>query len=81
VTQRAPTEAERAALRFCLACGEARQVERDRVFAAADRTLGIGAGQMSRVDSTRVAVVESTECRSLARRFGACQRRAVPLPR
>ena len=55
VTQRAPTEKERAALRF--AWRVVKHVKSNAiVFAAADRTLGIGAGQMSRVDSTRVAV-------------------------
>jgi IMP cyclohydrolase (EC 3.5.4.10)/phosphoribosylaminoimidazolecarboxamide formyltransferase (EC 2.1.2.3) len=55
VTQRAPTEAERAALRF--AWRVVKHVKSNAiVFAAADQTLGIGAGQMSRVDSTRVAV-------------------------
>jgi phosphoribosylaminoimidazolecarboxamide formyltransferase/IMP cyclohydrolase len=55
VTQRAPTETERAALRF--AWRVVKHVKSNAiVFAAADRTLGIGAGQMSRVDSTRVAV-------------------------
>ncbi len=29
------------------------------VFASADRTLGVGAGQMSRVDSVRLAVAKS----------------------
>ncbi|MCS6938453.1 MAG: bifunctional phosphoribosylaminoimidazolecarboxamide formyltransferase/IMP cyclohydrolase [Roseiflexus sp.] len=55
VTHRAPTDAERAALRF--AWRVVKHVKSNAiVFAAADRTLGIGAGQMSRVDSTRVAV-------------------------
>ncbi|MEM6912030.1 MAG: bifunctional phosphoribosylaminoimidazolecarboxamide formyltransferase/IMP cyclohydrolase, partial [Verrucomicrobiota bacterium] len=31
------------------------------VFAASDRTLGIGAGQMSRVDSSRIAVWKASE--------------------
>jgi phosphoribosylaminoimidazolecarboxamide formyltransferase/IMP cyclohydrolase len=31
------------------------------VYAAADRTLGIGAGQMSRVDASRIAVWKATE--------------------
>ena len=31
------------------------------VFAAADRTLGIGAGQMSRVDSCRLAIEKARE--------------------
>ena len=33
------------------------------VFAAADRTLGIGAGQMSRVDSSRIAVWKAGEAK------------------
>ena len=31
------------------------------VYAAADRTLGIGAGQMSRVDASRIAVWKAGE--------------------
>jgi phosphoribosylaminoimidazolecarboxamide formyltransferase/IMP cyclohydrolase len=31
------------------------------VYAAADRTLGIGAGQMSRVDASRIAVWKASE--------------------
>jgi phosphoribosylaminoimidazolecarboxamide formyltransferase/IMP cyclohydrolase len=31
------------------------------VYASADRTLGIGAGQMSRVDSSRIAVWKAKE--------------------
>jgi len=31
------------------------------VYASADRTLGIGAGQMSRVDASRIAVWKATE--------------------
>jgi phosphoribosylaminoimidazolecarboxamide formyltransferase/IMP cyclohydrolase len=31
------------------------------VYAAADRTLGIGAGQMSRVDASRIAVWKANE--------------------
>ncbi|RRR78354.1 MAG: bifunctional phosphoribosylaminoimidazolecarboxamide formyltransferase/IMP cyclohydrolase PurH [Candidatus Viridilinea halotolerans] len=55
VTQRAPTEAEWQALRF--AWRVVKHVKSNAiVYAAADRTLGIGAGQMSRVDSSRLAV-------------------------
>lgn len=55
VTQRAPTEAELRALRF--AWRVVKHVKSNAiVFAAPDRTLGIGAGQMSRADSVRVAV-------------------------
>ena len=55
VTQRTPTDDELRALRF--AWRVAKHVKSNAiVFGAADRTLGIGAGQMSRVDSARVAV-------------------------
>lgn len=55
VTQRPPTAEEIEAMRFAW-----RVVKHVRsnaiVFATSDRTLGIGAGQMSRVDSCRIAV-------------------------
>ncbi|MDZ7373866.1 MAG: bifunctional phosphoribosylaminoimidazolecarboxamide formyltransferase/IMP cyclohydrolase [candidate division KSB1 bacterium] len=54
VTQRAPSDSEWEALRF--AWKVARWVKSNAVvFAASDRTLGIGAGQMSRVDSVHLA--------------------------
>jgi len=55
VTRRAPTEAEWLALEFAwIVC---RHVKSNAiVIAGPDRTLGIGAGQMSRVDSARLAV-------------------------
>jgi phosphoribosylaminoimidazolecarboxamide formyltransferase/IMP cyclohydrolase len=55
VTQRAPSDEEWRALRF--AWRVVKHVKSNAiVYAAADRTLGIGAGQMSRVDSSRLAV-------------------------
>ncbi len=55
VTRRAPTEAEWRALRF--AWRVVRHVKSNAiVLAQPDRTVGIGAGQMSRVDSVRIAV-------------------------
>jgi phosphoribosylaminoimidazolecarboxamide formyltransferase/IMP cyclohydrolase len=54
VTRRQPSEAERRALEF--AWRVCRHVKSNAiVFTAADRTLGIGAGQMSRVDSVVLA--------------------------
>ena len=54
VTKRAPTDAERRALGF--AWRIVKHVKSNAVlFAAADRTLGVGAGQMSRVDAVLVA--------------------------
>jgi len=55
VTKRAPTPAELADLDF--AWRVAKHVKSNAiVFAGAGRTLGVGAGQMSRVDSVRIAV-------------------------
>ncbi|MDW8349721.1 MAG: bifunctional phosphoribosylaminoimidazolecarboxamide formyltransferase/IMP cyclohydrolase [Verrucomicrobiae bacterium] len=60
VTQRQPTADERAALQFSW-----RVVKHVRsnaiVFAQKNRTLGIGAGQMSRVDASKIAVWKASE--------------------
>ena len=54
-TRRSPTPAERRALEF--AWSVCRYVKSNAIVVAAeDRTLGIGAGQMSRVDSCRLAI-------------------------
>jgi phosphoribosylaminoimidazolecarboxamide formyltransferase/IMP cyclohydrolase len=59
-TRRAPTEGERRALAF--AWRVAKHVKSNAiVLAHADRTVGIGAGQMSRVDSVRLAVMKAQE--------------------
>ena len=58
VTKRAPTNAELTALK--LGWIVAKHVRSNAiVFASATGTLGIGAGQMSRVDSTRFAVLKA----------------------
>jgi phosphoribosylaminoimidazolecarboxamide formyltransferase/IMP cyclohydrolase len=58
VTQRAPTPAQVADLLF--AWRVAHFVKSNAiVFAGTGRTLGIGAGQMSRVDSTRIAAIKA----------------------
>jgi len=55
VTKRAPTDAERRALG--LAWHVCRHVKSNAiVFAAGDSVVGVGAGQMSRVDSVEIAV-------------------------
>lgn len=60
VTKRQPTAAESAAMLFGWAV--VKHVKSNAiVYAAADRTLGIGAGQMSRVDSSRIAVWKAKE--------------------
>jgi phosphoribosylaminoimidazolecarboxamide formyltransferase / IMP cyclohydrolase len=59
VTGRAPTAGEWRALRF--AWRVCAHVKSNAVlFASADRTLGIGAGQMSRVDAVKVAIMKAT---------------------
>jgi phosphoribosylaminoimidazolecarboxamide formyltransferase / IMP cyclohydrolase len=58
VTKRAPRDEEWAALRF--AWRVARHVKSNAiVYADQQKTLGIGAGQMSRVDSSRIAVIKA----------------------
>jgi phosphoribosylaminoimidazolecarboxamide formyltransferase/IMP cyclohydrolase len=60
VTQRRPSESELQAMLF--GWRVAKHVKSNAiVFAAADRTLGIGAGQMSRVDASRIAVWKAGE--------------------
>lgn len=55
VTARKPTKGELAAMLF--AWRTVKHVKSNAiVYAAADRTLGIGAGQMSRVDASRIAI-------------------------
>lgn len=55
VTKRAPSDAERRAMRF--AWKVVKHVKSNAIVFASERaTLGIGAGQMSRVDSSRIAV-------------------------
>ena len=58
VTRRAPNPAEERALRF--AWTVARHVRSNAiVYATEDRTLGIGAGQMSRVDAARFGALKA----------------------
>jgi phosphoribosylaminoimidazolecarboxamide formyltransferase/IMP cyclohydrolase len=60
VTLRKPTEEEFEALIF--AWRVAKHVKSNAiVYARKDRSLGIGAGQMSRVDSARIAVMKAAE--------------------
>ena len=60
VTARKPTDAEMAAMIF--GWRVVKHVKSNAiVYAASDRTLGIGAGQMSRVDASRIAVWKANE--------------------
>jgi phosphoribosylaminoimidazolecarboxamide formyltransferase/IMP cyclohydrolase len=59
VTRRSPSDAEREALAF--AWKAVRHVKSNAIlFAAPGRSLAIGAGQMSRVDSVRIAIAKAT---------------------
>jgi phosphoribosylaminoimidazolecarboxamide formyltransferase / IMP cyclohydrolase len=59
VTKRRPSAAEWRALRFAWrVCAHVKS--NTIVFTGADRTVAIGAGQMSRVDSVKVAVMKAT---------------------
>jgi phosphoribosylaminoimidazolecarboxamide formyltransferase/IMP cyclohydrolase len=60
VTKRQPTDEETQALLF--AWRIAKHVKSNAiVYTLGDRTLGIGAGQMSRVDSSKIAAMKATE--------------------
>jgi len=60
VTKRAPTEAEHNALLF--GWRVVKHVKSNAiVYAGPDRTLGVGAGQMSRVASSRIAIWKASE--------------------
>jgi phosphoribosylaminoimidazolecarboxamide formyltransferase/IMP cyclohydrolase len=59
VTRRAPTPEEWRALRFAWrVCAHVKS--NAVIFSGPDRTLAIGAGQMSRVDAVRVAVLKAS---------------------
>ena len=60
VTRRQPTAAEWQALRFAWrVCAHVKS--NAVIFTSADRTLAIGAGQMSRVDAVKVAIMKAGE--------------------
>ena len=60
VTKRSPSDAELRAMLF--GWRVVKHLKSNAIlYAAADRTLGVGAGQMSRVDSSRIAVWKAGE--------------------
>ncbi len=60
VSERRPTDDEMAAMRFAwVICKHVKS--NAIILTRADRTVGIGAGQMSRVDSTRIAAMKAQE--------------------
>jgi phosphoribosylaminoimidazolecarboxamide formyltransferase/IMP cyclohydrolase len=60
VTKRAPSAAELAGLRFAWRVGKHAK-SNAIVLTTADQVVGVGAGQMNRVDSARIAVMRARE--------------------
>ncbi len=79
VTKRQPTEKEWLAMLF--GWRVAKHVKSNAiVYAAADRTLGIGAGQMSRVDASRIAVWKAGEAKLPLAGSVVCSDAFFPFP-
>jgi phosphoribosylaminoimidazolecarboxamide formyltransferase/IMP cyclohydrolase len=79
VTKRQPTEAERQAMLF--GWRVVKHLKSNAiVYSAADRTLGIGAGQMSRVDSSRIAVWKAGEAKLALQGSVVCSDAYFPFP-
>jgi phosphoribosylaminoimidazolecarboxamide formyltransferase/IMP cyclohydrolase len=79
VTQRKPTEAEERAMLF--GWRVVKHVKSNAiVYTTADRTLGIGAGQMSRVDASRIAVWKVKEAGLSLQGSAVCSDAFFPFP-
>jgi phosphoribosylaminoimidazolecarboxamide formyltransferase/IMP cyclohydrolase len=79
VTRRRPTEAELQAMLF--GWHVVKHVKSNAiVYSAADRTLGIGAGQMSRVDASRIAVWKAGEAGLSLEGSAVCSDAFFPFP-
>jgi phosphoribosylaminoimidazolecarboxamide formyltransferase/IMP cyclohydrolase len=79
VTKRKPTAAELQAMQFGWRI--VKHVKSNAIlYAAADRTLGIGAGQMSRVDASRIAVWKAGEAALSLRGSVVCSDAFFPFP-
>jgi phosphoribosylaminoimidazolecarboxamide formyltransferase/IMP cyclohydrolase len=79
VTRRQPTQEELTAMRF--GWRVAKHVKSNAiVFAAGDRTLGIGAGQMSRVDASRIAIWKAGEAQLSLQGSAVCSDAFFPFP-
>jgi phosphoribosylaminoimidazolecarboxamide formyltransferase / IMP cyclohydrolase len=79
VTKRQPTEMELKAMLF--GWRVVKHVKSNAiVYAAADRTLGVGAGQMSRVDSSRIAVWKAGEAKLSLKGSVICSDAFFPFP-
>jgi phosphoribosylaminoimidazolecarboxamide formyltransferase/IMP cyclohydrolase len=79
VTQRPPTEEELRAMLF--GWRVAKHVKSNAiVYAGPDRTLGVGAGQMSRVDASRIAVWKAQEAKLSLKGSAVCSDAFFPFP-
>jgi phosphoribosylaminoimidazolecarboxamide formyltransferase / IMP cyclohydrolase len=79
VTKRQPSDAELQAMLF--GWRVVKHVKSNAiVYAGADRTLGVGAGQMSRVDSSRIAVWKSQEAKLSLKGSAVCSDAFFPFP-
>jgi phosphoribosylaminoimidazolecarboxamide formyltransferase/IMP cyclohydrolase len=79
VTRRSPTESELRAMLF--GWRVVKHVKSNAiVYAAADRTLGVGAGQMSRVDASRIAVWKAGEAKLSLQGSAVCSDAFFPFP-
>jgi phosphoribosylaminoimidazolecarboxamide formyltransferase/IMP cyclohydrolase len=79
VTRRVPTPAELQAMLFGWRI--VKHVKSNAIlYAAADRTLGIGAGQMSRVDASRIAVWKAGEAGLSLQGSVVCSDAFFPFP-
>jgi phosphoribosylaminoimidazolecarboxamide formyltransferase/IMP cyclohydrolase len=79
VTARPPTKAEIEAMEF--GWKVVKHVKSNAiVYAGADRTLGVGAGQMSRVDASRIAVWKAQEAGLSLKGSAVCSDAFFPFP-
>jgi phosphoribosylaminoimidazolecarboxamide formyltransferase / IMP cyclohydrolase len=79
VTRRKPSEEELRAMLF--GWRVVKHIKSNAIlFAAANRTLGIGAGQMSRVDSSRIAVWKAGEAKLSLKGSVVCSDAFFPFP-
>ncbi len=79
VTKRAPTTTEMQAMLF--GWRVVKHLKSNAiVYVSNDRTLGIGAGQMSRVDSSRIAVWKASEAKLLLQGSVVCSDAFFPFP-
>jgi phosphoribosylaminoimidazolecarboxamide formyltransferase / IMP cyclohydrolase len=79
VTKRAPSEAELRAMLF--GWRVVKHVKSNAiVYVSEDRTLGVGAGQMSRVDASRIAVWKAGEAKLALQGSVVCSDAFFPFP-